>query len=233
MRSRNLLPVTITVAALGAAMAFAPMAGASSAPGASPMMHSSAQPGVMPAKPHHQCYSVRKGYTGSALGSATYPDEPIYNNAAAADFSVTKPCIVSEVDVAGQYFTGTPTATSETVTFYDNTGTDPNGNPAPGNVIGTPQTVTGTDNAGSFQIPLSPMVKLMPGTYWVSVVANMPDSSDYWYWDTSSLQKQAENDWSNSGGGDGFCPTWDTISDCFGSGYGYSMMVQLVKYYRH
>lgn len=231
MRSRNLLPVTISVAALGAALAFAPMAGAVS-PGAPPMIHTTHQ-GVIPAKSHHQCYSARKGATGSALGSATYPDMPQYNNAGAADFTVAKPCIVSEVDVAGQYAAASPTALSETVTFYDNTGTDPNGKPAPGAAVAPPQTVTGTDTAGSFQIPLSPMVKLKPGTYWVSVVTNMPDFSNFWYWNLSNRQKQAENDWSNPGLGDGFCPTWDTISDCFGPGYGWNYLVQLVKHYNH
>lgn len=229
MRSRNLLPVTIAVAALGVALAFAPMAGAASS-GATPMIHTT-HPGAIPAKPHHQCYSLTKQSSGASIASASYPHDP--QNAAAAIFSIAKPCTISEVDVSGQYYLGTPEAKSETVTFYDNTGTDPNGHSAPGNVVGTPQTVTGADNAGNFQIPLKPYVKLIPGTYWVSVVANMSRSRGFWYWQTSNMHKGQESDWSNPAGGDGVCQTWDTISHCLGAGNGYSMMVQLVRHFNH
>lgn len=168
------------------------------------------------------CYSNMMSDTGVGILSQTFGDEPSYDSYSADNFAVKKTCKVTGVETVGQYFNGSGPAESETVTFYAD---DAGG--VPGTVIDT-QTVVGTDNGGSFSIPLQ-TVALSPGSYWVSVSANMDFSAGgEWGWDLTDHQKQGSNgQFENVGGAFGVCPTWGDVLDCVG--YGNDFMVTLTK----
>jgi hypothetical protein len=134
-----------------------------------------------------------------------------YDNAGADDFKLKAACTVSKITVPGGYYTGSPgPADSETVTIYKNK------KGKPGKVVNK-QTVKGTDNAGTFTIPLK-KVALDKGTYWVSVVANMDVSTGgQWGWLTSTTKKGNAALWQNPG--DGFasgCVKWTDMQTCTG-----------------
>jgi len=146
-------------------------------------------------------------------------------DAAGAD-DVTVPAgvawMVQSVTVSGSYFNGSGPAVSETVTFYaDSAG-------KPGAVVKS-LTATGTDSAGSFVIRMPEKVKLRPGTYWVSVVANMDfGAGGEWGWATRLVQNGGASQWQNPG--DGFatgCTTWSDQATCTGGIAGPDFMFAL------
>jgi hypothetical protein len=73
---------------------------------------------------------------------------------------------IDTVEVGGEYFNGPGPATSVNVNFYSNVA----GN-LPGTLLQSRPNMAFTSGP-SFSIPLSPVVSLGPGTYWVSVQAN-------------------------------------------------------------
>lgn len=220
MRSYLRPMVGVSIAALALTATVAGSAGAQKAtPTAS--HHGVVTGHVVPAKKGN-CYSNMRNDTGVGILSQTFGDDPGSNSYSADNFAVKKTCKVAGVNVMGQYFNGAGPADSETVTFYAD---DAGG--VPGTVINT-QTVKGTDNSGSFTIPLK-TVALPPGSYWVSVSANMDFSTGgEWGWELSSNQKQGINgQFENPGGAFGVCPTWGDVLDCVG--YGNDFMMTLTK----
>lgn len=108
------------------------------------------------------------------------------------------------------------------MTFYkDNAGG------VPGTVVNS-QTVAGTDRNGTFTIPLR-TVALAPGSYWVSVSANMDlTTGGEWGWELTSHQKQGSNgQFENPGGGFDVCARWKDVKAC--TGYGKDFMMTLLK----
>jgi len=135
-----------------------------------------------------------------------------YDSASADDFVVPAGFQwgIQQVVVTGVYFNGPGPALNETVTFYADAGG------LPGAVVKS-VTAVGADTAGSFVIPLK--VKLMPGTYWVSVVVNMDFTPNgEWGWETRTLKSNKGAAWENPG--DGFlsgCTTWARMPPCIGN----------------
>jgi hypothetical protein len=146
-----------------------------------------------------------------------------FDDAAADDFVVPAGVrwAVQSVTVTGVYYNGTGPAASETVTFYKNSSGHP------GAVVGS-VTAVGNDSAGSFVIPLGTPVKLKPGTYWVSVVANQDFTPNgQWGWETRTVQSNGPAQWQNPGGGFGVCPTWTALTTCIPTSGGPDLMFAL------
>jgi len=112
---------------------------------------------------------------------------------------------VNQVDVAGVYFNGPGPVNSVNVVFYNNS------SGLPGSVVATRNGLSVTDSAGSFVIPIPSAVTLGPGTYWVSVQANMDfGCCGQWGWTDRTVQSTSAAAWRNPGGGFGVCPSWGT-----------------------
>src|SRR5207249_4151183 len=94
-----------------------------------------------------------------------------FDNQGADDFVVpsTEIWTVQQVVAKGVYFNGPGPAASFNVTFYSNTAGFPGATVAGGTHTG----LAYTNVAGNFTIPLTTPLVLPPGTYWVSVQANM------------------------------------------------------------
>lgn len=223
MRPRILPLVGVSVAALALATTFAPVAGAHGVK-PSPTYHGKSLH-IVPLKKGN-CYSSLHNDTGDAINSQNFESAfAIYNDTAADNFSVKKTCNVTGIYVPGQYYNGAGPATSETVTFYK----DANGKPG---AVEDSQTVTGSDSAGTFTIPLN-TVAVSPGMHWVSVVVNMDFSTGgQWGWEMTSNQKQGSNGaWENPQ--DGFASGCTTFMDVVGctqpAGGGVDFMFTLTK----
>ena len=218
---RLIIPVVGVAAAALSIGAFGSATAAGSRP--SVVHQGAAVHAAQPAKKGN-CYSNNNPKNDSGVGvvSQNFTDDPSYSSYGAADFAVKKTCHVTGVDARGVYYNGTGPADSETVTFY----TDDGG--MPGSTISSQQ-VTGTDNNGSFVLPISD-VGISPGRAWVSVVANMSFSvGGEWGWELSTKDKQGTPGmWENPQGGLGTsCSTWGTLSNCVG--FDGDFMVTLTK----
>jgi len=94
----------------------------------------------------------------------------IYDCQGADDFVVPAPgWSIDLVENLGVYWNGTGPATSVNVWFLSNSGS------LPGAILESRLNVvpTGGLSTGSFVIPISPAVNLAPGTYWISIQANL------------------------------------------------------------
>ena len=222
MRSRILAVAGVGTLTLLGGAAFAGTASAHGS-GVAAVHHGMVAHHMSPAKKGN-CYSNQMNDSGVGLVSQTFTDAgfDIYNSYGADNFQVQKTCNVTGVDATGVYFNGSGPADSETVTFY----TDNGG--VPGSNLNS-QTVVGTDNGGSFTIPLS-TVALPPAKGWVSVSANMAFATGgEWGWELSTKQKQGSDAmWENPGDGLGTgCTTWGDVNTCLG--FGNDFMVTLTK----
>jgi hypothetical protein len=159
-------------------------------------------------------WNQNNDFGGAAVNSQNYTsgNDAIYNDQGADDFVVPKgkTWSISEVDVSGAYYTGSGPAVGETVFIRKNN------SGLPGKTLKAYAAVKGTENAGSFAIPLSPPAKLKAGTYWVTVQIDCAyDSCGEWTWSDRSVQNGYGAAWWNPGGGYGFCSTWDTLENCW------------------
>jgi hypothetical protein len=140
------------------------------------------------------------------------------DNQAADDFVVPKgrSWAITGVDVSGVFYIDAGPATSETVIFYENRKGKP-GKPVRKGIFAD---LNGTNNAGNFAVTLPGKgVTLKPGTYWVSVVANMDfPVQGQWGWKVNSVQHGNPAVWRNPNGGFGVCTSWDTLADCGATG---------------
>src|SRR5207248_750267 len=118
------------------------------------------------------------------------------------------------VDVTGEFDDGSGPATSENVVFYKNK----NGMPGDPVTNGTFTNLNGTSGP-SFAIVLPGRgIRLKPGRYWVSVIANMDFyAQGLWGWEASTVEQGHPAMWQNPGGGWGICLNWNTIEYCQGS----------------
>ncbi|MEI9929375.1 MAG: hypothetical protein WDM89_02080 [Rhizomicrobium sp.] len=128
--------------------------------------------------------------------------------AAADDFVVPKghTWSVKEVDVIGKYYDGYGPNKSENVTFY----ADDNGKPGKTVKNGTLVNLSGADDGGSLAIAFPKGVKLKPGHYWVSVVANLDfNDGGEWGWELQTthegddaVYQNGSSGWTAIGSGD-------------------------------
>jgi subtilisin-like proprotein convertase family protein len=125
---------------------------------------------------------------------------------AADDFTVPagQTWTITQVNVGGSPFSNPGPAASVNVTFYNNAGS------LPGSVIQTFSNVTTFTNYPDFNITLPSSVVLAPGTYWVSIQANMDFSiGGQWFWTNFGASNIGnEFAWQNPGGGFGICTSW-------------------------
>lgn len=130
---------------------------------------------------------------------------------AADDFIVPKGKTwqVGEVDVTGVYFNGSGPATSENITFYK----DASGVPGKTVKKGSFSALSCSDSGGSFSCTLPKKVRLKPGHYWVSVVANMNfiSGAGEWGWEESSVIHNDPAVWGTCSGG--VCGDWQSLGE--------------------
>ena len=167
----------------------------------------------------------------SGIGIVSQNFEPMfdaYDARGADDFTLVHRCTVREVDVNGQYFNGAGPATSVNVTFFrSQTSGD----------VGVvmrrrhEQAYTDPSGTGNFQIVLSAPVTFRPGTYWISVQANMDFAAGgEWGWNTNNTAKGQNSQWQNPG--DGFatgCKKFKETVKCVPSGEGPDFSFALLK----
>ncbi|MEO8198825.1 MAG: hypothetical protein ABI689_19090 [Thermoanaerobaculia bacterium] len=113
---------------------------------------------------------------------------------------------IDNVTTASVYFNGTGPAPTVHVAFYSNSGALPGAA-----VAGCDYpAVVPVDTTGSFSIALAPACSLAPGTYWVSVVANMNFApGGQWGWTDRTVVSNSPAAWRNPGGGFGTtCTAW-------------------------
>jgi hypothetical protein len=84
-----------------------------------------------------------------------------------------------------------------------------------------------SDHRGTLTISAKPF-KLQPGTYWFTVQAihdYLPDYSE-WFWFTTDVPSNRQDQWENPGGGFELCPTWCGIStiDGFSSDFLFKLL---------
>jgi len=119
-----------------------------------------------------------------------------YDNQGADDFVATGNWAVTTVEVSGVYFNGTGPAPSVNVWFYANAAG------LPGTEVYAALGVVPVDAAGSFTLTLPTPAILAPGTYWVSVQANLDFSAGgQWGWTERTVQSNSPSAWRNPGGG--------------------------------
>jgi hypothetical protein len=166
-------------------------------------------------------YSQNSNDSGGAVLSQNFTSGSFasYDSQSADDFVVPAghKWAISEVDVTGVYFNGSPggPASSEHVFFYK----DAAG--LPGTPIKDCNNLVGKEiSPGSFNItlPKGCRAKLAAGTYWVSVQINMSFVSGAGEWGIGIQTTQEGNPaaWQNPGGGFGVCPTWGNQFKCTG-----------------
>ena len=116
-------------------------------------------------------YDQTSGAGTNSLASQNFEAAyDIYDCQGADDFVVPAPgWSIDLVENLGVYWNGTGPAASVNVWFLSNSGS------LPGAVIEQRLNVvpSGGLSTGAFVIPISPAVNLAPGTYWISIQANM------------------------------------------------------------
>jgi hypothetical protein len=132
----------------------------------------------------------------------------------ADDFTVTHRCTVSQVHVRGNYHSGAGPAASVNVTFFV---ARPNGGVGAVYRRRHEQPYADPSGVGKFYVLLSAPVTFRPGTYWVSVQANMDeDTAGEWSWQTTNKLIGHPAMWQNPG--DGFqtgCVKFTNAVKCF------------------
>jgi hypothetical protein len=132
-----------------------------------------------------------------------------FDNQLADDFVVPAGgWTVGQVNVLGVYFNGPGPATDVNVFFYVNAGTLPGAPVAGGTYLNVP--ITAGAATGAFQIVLPTPLTLAPGTYWVSVQANLNFTpGGEWGWTDRVVTSNSPAAWQNPGGGFGTpCTAW-------------------------
>jgi len=157
-------------------------------------------------------YDQNNNASGSGTSSQNFEAsfDP-FDNQTADDFVVPAGgWAIDNVTVTGSFSAAGPVA-SVHVTFYANSGTLPGAA-----VAGCDYPAVIPTGAPSFSLALAPPCALAPGTYWVSVQANMDFGvGGQWYWTNRTLGAGSPAAWQNPGGGFGAgCLTWGVRSTC-------------------
>lgn len=201
-------------ALLSAAASIALIAGGVSAASGTTMRGLAASSTTHRSKGTKVLYNQNSNGTGIATVSSNFTNYATnYDCAAADDFVVPQGHTwkIAEVDVTGLYFGGSA-ADSENVTFFK----DRRGKP--GRIVEALNKQNGIGGDGSFIFYLPKKVRLKPGTYWLSVVANFvfAEGEGEWGLEMNGTIHGRPAMWENPGGGFGVCPTWGTIGSCLG-----------------
>jgi hypothetical protein len=209
MRSRTFAALGAGVAALVLATTLTPVA--------------NAQPGA--ARGARICYKNMSADhdTGAAIPSNNYNDpNSIFDSQAADDFTLTEPCFARLVSVAGTFLQQS-VVDWETVYIYPDAGGKP-GFPA----IWVQSALNGKQGKkpGDFNIKFGPIM-LQPGTYWISVQAQLKNGK--WGWDTTDLPSGSSAVFQNPDQGIPGCPTWTAIQTCFPGTPGADLMFTLKR----
>ena len=172
-----------------------------------PVLSGNGEPATLPHQDAVVLYDQTAGAgTGSLTSQNFEPAYDLYDNQGADDFVVPAPGWAIElVENLGVYYNGTGPATSVNVFFYNNA------SGLPGTLVDSRLNVipSGGLATGSFVIPISPVVALSPGTYWVSIQANLDFGVGGQYGWTEHLPLGFASAWQNPGGGFGTpCATW-------------------------
>jgi hypothetical protein len=210
LRTRSL--VGVVGAALSMTLATASLAQAEDH--AVPPASQPAQPRRLVTGAAESCYAQLEGDTPVGISSQRFePEYADLTTRGVDDFTLSGLCVVRSVDVAGTYFSHTGPPDSESVVVYAD------GGGRPGAVIARQTLVDGdVTSKGSFHLVLTRAVRLDPGTFWISVRANMWFSrGGLWGWETTSDQHGTGAMWKNPG--DGFatgCTTYMDMLTCLG-----------------
>ncbi len=220
------MPSAASVVGLGLATAFALPAGATGQ--AVGLTHESAgtHGGSIVDK---TCYTQQDNDNGTGIVSQNFePGEDTLDSQGADDFRIKKKkCITGQaasvrgvslftISADGVYFNGPGPADSYNVTYYkDSRGT-------PGSAVAVCDDAAYTDPSGTGNPTIACRVTLKPGSYWVSVQANMDFSvGGEWGWLTNNTVRGKPSQWQNPGDGFGTgCTTYTTTTTCIPSGEG-------------
>lgn len=165
------------------------------------------------------CYKQLANDNGVGIVSQNFEAaDDIYDARAADDFTLKRHCKVNKVTVNGSYSLGAGPAESVHVTFYrDNGG-------RVGGIISTQDNLTYRDASelGNFTVTLAGPANLKPGTYWVSVKANMHFAlGGQWGWNTNNHARGERSKWANPNDGFGTgCVVYTDTVRCIPSGEG-------------
>lgn len=129
--------------------------------------------------------------------------------------------LVREIDVGGRYLEGSGAPSVNVIVYFHKKGGIAN-RFLPGNVRREFDNLpTGDDGSGNFAITLPKAMKLRPGTYWLSVQANMNSSTEgRWAWENTDSKRGAYRAvWRNPPGGWGLsdCLDWHRNDECTGN----------------
>jgi len=149
-----------------------------------------------------------------------------YDSQAADDFLVPVSdgsWTIQNIQIPGQYWAGTGPLASVNVWFYQNSGSLPGTQ-----VFSQLNLVPTSDASGGLVLDLPSPPTLPPGTYWLSVQANMDfDTGGEWGPTTRLVQSYSPWAWRNPGDGFGTgCTAWTTNGSC-GFTYGPDLLFRL------
>jgi hypothetical protein len=233
MRVRFFTVVTALALALAVVAAFGTGAGARTGARPSTVHHGKVSTSVHPSSTLVKLWNQNKAAQDAGVGILSQNFETAfdaYDSQGADDFKVPAGTTwkVKEVDTTSVYFNGPGPADSVNVTFYKNA------SGLPGAVKKAYSGIAYVDTSGglgSYAITLPTVAKFTSGTYWVSVVPNMPfDPNGEWGWETRTTAKVNNAAWQNPGDGLGTgCTTWSDMQTCIGpSGEGPDFMFALL-----
>jgi hypothetical protein len=217
MRRTSIVAAILALATLPFAAQAGPVLSVHGAPkaAASPAAHPDA--GVL--------YDQTANDSGIAVVSQNFESSfDAYDSQAADDFMVPAGQVwrVTEIIATGAYFNGAGLARDENVTFYKGKVRG-----APGKILHQANAVQGKDNGtGTFTIKL-PWFQFWPGTYWVSVQANLDFLvGGEWGWENQTTSEGAPAMWQNPGNGFGTgCTTYQNEQMCIPDSPGDHMFV--------
>jgi hypothetical protein len=226
-------------ALLSGTAALALSAGTAFAGAAHPALSAKATTGFhaqLPERGAGVIYSQRDNDNGIGIVSQNFTDSGFsaYDAQGADDFTISRKATIKDVVADGQYFNGPGPADSYNVIFYKGGAVGPAGTCCKkAAAICMNQPYTDPSGLGSPDVDVSPCnppvpgggpggVKLKPGTYFVSVQANMAFSvGGEWGWNTNNTVRGSASQWQNPGGGFGTgCTTYNTTTTCIPAGEG-------------
>lgn len=190
-------------------------------------------PPANPTAPAAVLYDQMDSPSTSVITSQNFEaDLDAFDSQAADDFVVPAGLAwtISTVEVSGSY-TGLSSRPLDSVNlrFYANSGSNL---PGPQLYAATLVPSSGLDT-GNLVLTLNPPALILPGTYWVSLQANMAFSTDQrqWQWIERTVQNGNTSAFQNPGGGipPAQCTTWGALSTtCFpGEGHAPDLLFRL------
>lgn len=174
------------------------------------------------------CYSQLDNDNGVGIVSQNFTHvDDAYDSQAADDFKLTRDCKVTGVQVSGVYFEGKGPADSVNVWIYRSAQHEP------GKVVSVQRKLDYRDRSGSgnLRITLASPVALSPGTYWVSVQANMAyTAGGEWGWNTNNTVRGTGAKWHNPSDGFGTgCTKYQNLKKCLADSEGGDLSFAILR----